>query len=165
MQGPVQKKIMGGNWLTLFFTIFLFSCKRIELYEKTAFIPHHQWAGTFKPSFTFNIQDTSAAYQVYFTIRHTDRYNFNNIYVNLSIQQPGADTAQSVRYDLPLGNNENGWLGSGMDDIYEHRVPLTPSGQSFYFRKAGNYTFTVQQIMREDPLEQVMNVGIRLEKK
>ena len=30
--------------------------------------------------------------------------------------------------------------------------------------KTGIYKFTLQQIMREDPLEHVMNVGIRLEK-
>jgi hypothetical protein len=31
-------------------------------------------------------------------------------------------------------------------------------------RKPGKYSFTLQQDMREDPLEHVMNVGIRVEK-
>ncbi len=48
-----------------------------------------------------------------------------------------------------------------MDDIYEHRIQLG-SEQGL---KAGNYTFTIEQIMREDPLEQVLNVGLRVEKK
>ena len=52
-----------------------------------------------------------------------------------------------------------------MDDIYEHRIPLTPVGMPFRFRKPGEYTFTIEQVMREDPLENVMNVGLRIEKK
>ena len=63
--------------------------------------------------------------------------------------------------------DETGWLGSGMDDIYEHREPITPrsSEKAFYFRKPGDYTFTIEQLMRQDPLENVLNAGIRIEKK
>jgi gliding motility-associated lipoprotein GldH len=98
-------------------------------------------------------------------LRHNEKYNFSNIYIKLLAQQPGQDTPQTIRYDLPLATNEKGWLGSGMDDIYEHRIPLTPIDQQFYFRKPGNYTFTLEQIMREDPLKNVLNVGLRVEKK
>ena len=74
---------------------------------------------------------------------------------------PGQDTAQKIQQDLVLATNEKGWLASGMDDIYEHRIQLGPD-QSL---RAGNYTFTIEQIMREDPLENVLNVGLRIEKK
>jgi gliding motility-associated lipoprotein GldH len=143
----------------------LVSCQTIDLYEKTANIPGHKWKSSYKPSFTFTIKDTSAAYQLFITLRHRDKYNFNNIYINITTRQPGQDSTRSALYDLPLGNNEDGWLGTGMDDIYEHRIPLTPAGTPFYFRKPGDYTFTVEQLMREDPLENVMNVGLRIEKK
>jgi gliding motility-associated lipoprotein GldH len=93
-------------------------------------------------------------------LRHTEKYNFNNIYVHLSIKGPGQDTAIGIRKDVRLGNNETGWEGSGMDDVYEHRS-LLAQGQTL---KAGTYTFTIQQIMREDPLQNVLNVGLRLEK-
>ena len=146
-------------------TLFLSSCTTIDLYEKTIMIPGHSWKSSFKPSFTFTIKDTASTYQLFLTLRHTDQYNFNNIYVNIITRQPGEDSTQTARYDLVLGNNEKGWLGTGMDDIYEHRIPLTPSGQSFYFRKKGDYTFIIEQIMREDPLNNILNVGLRLEKK
>jgi hypothetical protein len=44
-------------------------------------------------------------------------------------------------------------------------VALTPMNQNFYFKKAGKYTFSLEHIMRENPLEHVMNVGLRVEKK
>lgn len=151
-------------WLAAF-TLYLSSCQTIDLYEKTVAIPAHKWKSSFKPSFTFTIKDTTAAYQLFVTLRHKDKYNYNNIYINLTTKQPGQDSTQSARYDLKLGTDEDGWLGSGMDDIYEHRIPLTPVSTPFRFHKAGDYTFTLEQIMREDPLENVMNVGLRIEKK
>ena len=62
-------------------------------------------------------------------------------------------------------DKEKGWLGTGMDDLYEHRIALTPINQQFYFKKAGTYTFSLEHVMREEPLEHVMNVGLRIEKK
>ncbi len=146
-------------------TLYLTACTSIDLYEKSVAIPGHAWETSYKPSFTFTIKDTTSAYQIFLVLRHNDKYNFNNIYVNLHTKQPGQDAAQTARYDLTLATNEKGWLASGMDDIYEHRIPLTPTGQDFYFKKAGDYIFSIEQIMRENPLKNVLNVGLRLEKK
>ena len=140
------------------------SCTAVDLYEKTVPIPKHEWSSGFKPQFRFVISDTVSPYQVFVILRHTDRYNFNNIWINLTIQAP-ADTAHKVQYELPLASKEKGWLGTGMDDIYEHRINITPANDNFYFRKSGEYVFTLEQVMREDPLQQVLDVGLRLEKK
>ena len=145
--------------------LFLVTCTTIDLYEKSVAIPGHSWKSDFKPSFTFTIKDTTSAYQLFLILRHNDKYGYNNIYLNLKIKTPGQDTMQTVKYDLQLANNENGWLASGMDDIYEHRISLTPGNENFYFRRKGDYTFTVEQIMREDPLKNVLNAGLRIEKK
>jgi len=141
------------------------SCTHIDLYEKTVTIPGHSWKSSFQPSFTFSIKDTSSAYRIFLTLRHDDKYNYNNIYLNLHTRQPGSDSVRNIPYPITLATDDKGWQASGMDDIYEHRIPLTPAGQSFYFRKPGDYTFTVEQIMREDPLQHVYNVGLRIEKK
>ncbi len=137
------------------------SCTSIDLYEKSVAIPGHAWKSSYKPSFTFTIKDTSSPYQLFLVLRHNDKYNYNNIYINLGIQLPGSDSVRTIRKDLTLATNEQGWLGTGMDDIYEHRIKF---GEPELFR-AGVYTFTIQQIMREDPLGNVLNVGLRLEKK
>jgi len=159
------KTLFRTSCALLLTSFFLVSCQTIDLYEKTAGIPGHSWKSSFKPTFTFVIKDTASAYQLYVTIRHTDRYNYNNIYIHLTTKQPGRDSAQTARYDLTLGTDESGWLGTGMDDIYEHRIPLTPVGTDFRFREPGEYHFTIEQVMREDPLENVLNVGLRIEKK
>jgi gliding motility-associated lipoprotein GldH len=137
------------------------SCTTIDLYEKSVAIPGHSWKNDFKPSFTFTIKDTSSPYQLFLILRHNDKYKFNNIYVSLSAQLPGIDSTRKIRKDLTLATDDKGWLAEGMDDIYEHRIKLGEPEQL----KAGNYTFTIEQIMREDPLKNVLNVGLRIEKK
>jgi gliding motility-associated lipoprotein GldH len=89
-----------------------------------------------------------------------DAYHYNNIWLNVTTIAP-ADTARTQQVNLKLGDNTKGWLGFALDDIIEHRVLLTRYPVKL---KKGNYTFILQQIMREDPLQYVMNVGIRVEK-
>ena len=137
------------------------SCSTSDLYEKSVAIPQHKWKNSFKPSFTFTIKDTSSLYQLFLVLRHNDKYNYNNIYINLYATLPGQDTALQIRRDLTLATNDKGWLAEGMDDIYEHRIKLGEPQPL----KAGTYTFTLEQIMREDPLENVMDAGLRIEKK
>jgi gliding motility-associated lipoprotein GldH len=156
-----------ANWCLLLFSCLLLpaSCKKIDLYEKIVSIPKHSWQSSFKPQFAFDIKDTTVPYQLFLILRHNEKYNYNNIWLNLYTKAPDSSQVSKARYEITLATSEKGWLGSGMDDIYEHRVALTPASEKFYFKKSGLYTFTLEQIMREDPLENVMDAGLRLEKK
>ncbi|MET0635591.1 MAG: gliding motility lipoprotein GldH [Chitinophagaceae bacterium] len=154
-----MKKRPAFIYLILVAMTYGVSCTTVDLYEKSVRIPDHAWQSNYKPAFEFQIRDSVPMYRVFMILRHTDRYNFNNIYVNLYIKGPGQDTAQKVQRELELGNNEKGWLGRGMDDIYEHRILLAE--QNF---KPGLYSFTLEQIMRENPLMNVLDAGIRVEK-
>lgn len=140
--------------------VCLISCTSIDLYEKTAPIPGHSWQNSFRPSFDFTIKDTNALYQPFLVIRHNEKYNYSNIYINLYIKPPGQDSTIKIRKNVSLVLNEN-WNATGMDDIYEQRIQLG-NAQTL---KAGTYQFTLEQIMRENPLQNVFDVGIRIEKK
>ncbi|GAA4742330.1 gliding motility lipoprotein GldH [Flavisolibacter ginsenosidimutans] len=161
----VFKKLRGFVYCLLLIALcaFLFSCDRINLYEKVVPVPKHQWQSNFKPEFTFTIKDTAVPYQLYFIVRHNNQYKYNNVWVNLYAKGP-ADTVHKFVLELPLANKE-GWLGSGMDDVFEHRVGFVLDPQKFSFDRAGEYSFTLEQIMRDDPLPNIMDVGLRLEKK
>lgn len=150
-------------WVIL---ITMRSCTPLELYEKSVALPAQQWKSDYRPVFAFNIKDTTARYEVSLVLRHRDRYHYNNIWLRFTMTDPQGKNV-SFDADLPLGTNENGWLGAGMDDIYEHRLSLQREllEKGVSLRHAGAYRFSIEQLMREDPLEEVMNVGIRVEKK
>lgn len=148
---------MNKFWIILL--IACASCNTIDVFEKTNMFPSHSWKESEKPIFQFNITDTTSLYNIFFVIRHQDAYRYNNIWVNITVKSP-VDTSQ-VRREFILASNTQGWLGSGMDDIFEHRISFNNKPAAL---KKGTYTFTLQQAMRQDPLEYVMNVGIRVEK-
>ena len=147
------------SFASVLLLVFFVSCKQIDVYEKTAPFTKHSWPAADKPAFDFTITDTSARYNVFIVLRHTDAYHYNNLWINVTTIPPG-DTAQTVRANLKLGDNKD-WLGNNIDDIVEHRILIN----SLPLRlKNGNYKFIIQQIMREDPLPDVLNAGIRVEK-
>ena len=113
-------------------------------------------------AFDFEIKDTSGFYNISVVLRHTDAYRYNNIWLNITGTQ-GKDTLVKMPHlELPLGSDEKGWEGTGMDDIWEVRKPI--SNGPVQFKKKGVYHFTVSQIMRENPLANVMSVGVRVER-
>lgn len=149
-----MKKFLAG------LIIVLASCNTIDIYEKTKLFPSQNWKDADRPSFTFDIKDTGSLYNIFFVFRHSDAYNYNNIWVKVTAIAPG-DTAVTQQLDLKLADNATGWLASGMDDIFEHRIKITQNPVAL---RTGKYTFIVQQIMRQDPLQHVLNAGIRVEK-
>jgi gliding motility-associated lipoprotein GldH len=148
-------------FLFLGFYCLFTSCTTTDVFEKNVTIPKHEWSSKFKPEIRFEITDTLSNYNIFAVIRHTDAYRYKNIWINMYMQMPG-DTMIMQRLDLRLATDDKGWLGSGMDDIFEHRILVTQ--QPVLLKKAGSYLFRLENIMREDPLEHVMNVGIRVEK-
>lgn len=149
--------------LILFINILVFGygCSPIDVFEKTATMPKQEWHYNNQPSFSFDISDTASVYNIFITLRHSDAYKYNNIWLKIGSIAPG----DSIRYqnlDLQLASDAKGWEGEGMDDIFEVRKNITPG--PVHFKSAGKYTFTISQIMREDPLKNIFNVGIRVEK-
>ena len=157
-----QKIIRMKYYAVVFVLGFLFiSCKQIDLFEKNTVIPNNEWAGDFNAKGSFSISDTASLYNIFLVIRHTDAYKYNNIWLNVGFQTPG-DTMHYQRLNLQLANDVTGWEGSGMNDIWELRKML--NSQPEPFKKAGNYSFTISQSMRDNPLLHVLSVGLRVER-
>ena len=138
--------------------LFFYSCNKLDVFEKDTTIPQYEWSSTFRPSFDFDIIDTTSTYRLYIVLRHTDAYRYNNIWLNIGSKFPG-DTMSYQKLELGLGNDATGWEGSGMDDIWEVRKPIAKGAF-----KIGKYTFSIAQIMRENPLPNIMSIGMRMEK-
>ena len=114
----------------------------------------------FAASGTFNISDTNSYYNLSLVVRHTDAYVYNNIWLNVGLQSPG-DSMYFQKIDFTLGDDAAGWEGAGMNDIWEVRKLLKAHTR---FKKNGEYQFRILQIMRDDPLKNIMSVGLRVEK-
>jgi len=146
--------------LAIAFCLLLTSCKQLDVYEKDTPIPKYEWQSNFIIKGSFIISDTTDPYNLYVVLRHTDAYKYNNIWLNLGLQNPG-DTMQYQKINLSLGNDATGWEGTGTNDIWEVRSLLNSEPQRF--RQTGTYNFSIAQIMRDNPLLHIMSAGLRIE--
>ena len=142
--------------------LFVSSCKQIDVFEKNTNIPNYEWQQNFSVKGDFLITDTVAAYSIYLVLRHTDAYQYNNIWLNIGLQPPG-DSLHTQKINLQLGDDANGWEGTGMNDIWEVRKLL--NGAPRRFKQPGKYSFSISQVMRNNPLLNIMSAGLRIEKK
>jgi gliding motility-associated lipoprotein GldH len=153
-------KFSSVNIIVIVFVCFIFqvSCKQIDLTEQSISIPNYNWQSSLYSKSSFEIKDTTALYKVYIVMRHKDDYEYSNIWLNVGLQQEG-EQMKYQKLNLSLANDAKGWEGIGMNDIWEvrkeiARIPL----------KKGRYNTSVGHIMRQNPLQHVMIVGVRVEK-
>lgn len=156
-----MKPLLKTGLLVALGAILLAACQKVDVFEKNIAIKDHSWQSAEKPVFVFDITDTVSRYNIYVVLRHEDAYRYNNLWMNIYTKAPGDSTANQQALDLQLATTEKGWLGSGMDDIFEHRIRISQAPVAL---KAGRYEFRLEQIMRDDPLDHILNVGIRVER-
>lgn len=141
---------------------FFSACKEIDVYEKNTPIPNMHWQNNFNATGSFKITDTISLYNIFVVLRHTDKYLYNNIWLNIGLQAPADSAIQYQKINLSLGTDANGWEGIGMNDIWETRKLI--SGEPKRFIKPGLYNFNISQLMRDNPLDHILSVGLRVEK-
>jgi gliding motility-associated lipoprotein GldH len=139
------------------------ACRLAPHYQKQEAIPGNAWNYNFKPAFRFDITDSNAQYQPYFIIRHTQAYQYNNIWMWLYIKTPGDTAATKARINITLSEPSGKWLGRGMGEIYEQRMPIS-LGDSVDLSRPGTYEVVMEQNMRINPLPEILHVGMRVEK-
>ena len=147
--------------LLIFVVICLTACERNQVFEKNTGIKGHEWSHTDKIPFTVEIQDTAATYDLYVNVRHSTSYNFTNLYLNIHTFYPsGKKGTLTKRVELG-SNDELKWLGECLNDICYRQAEII---KGMKFPERGEYKFLVEQIMRTDPLPDIMSVGLRVEK-
>lgn len=123
-------------------------------------IPNHNWAYINRVKYNVKIDDETASYNLYFNLRVTGSYKYSNIFILLHQIAPGNKTA-TTRYEYKLANKDGEWLGSGSGNLYSYQVPLRTR---YKFPAKGVYRFEIEQNMRDNPLHEVSDVGLRVEK-
>jgi gliding motility-associated lipoprotein GldH len=164
----IQKGQASFVTILLLCIALLSGCLESPYYQKQAGIPQNLWNYKYMPSFEFEVTDTTCLYDVYFLVRHTNAYPFSNIWMNIHTQQPGDTTSSKQRVNVLLaassGINSGQWLGRGMGEIYEHKMRITHEGDSAILSRKGKYIFRFEQNMRINPLPEILQVGLRVER-
>ena len=146
--------------LSLFGLLFLNSCSDPNaVVDQSTPIDNHNWSYTNTVKTSVKIDDTSIPYNLYINLRVTGEYKYSNIFVLL--HKNGPKLKGVTRFEIKLANLDGEWLGTGSGNLYSYQVPLITN---FKFPDKGTYTFEIEQNMRDNPLHEVNDVGMRIEK-
>jgi gliding motility-associated lipoprotein GldH len=127
--------------------------------DQNTAIENHNWSYSNKIKYTVKIDDPAILYNLYINLRVTGDYRYSNIFV--LIRRNGPKLKGVTRYEVKLANPDGEWLGQGSGNLYSYQVPFRTG---FKFPEKGSYEFEIEQNMRDNPLHEVSDVGLRVEK-
>lgn len=144
--------------IILSFFIF-FSCDKNKISQKYFEINEKKW--TYANAFTFEteIKDTNQLYNIFFQVRHTNLYAFNNLWILVKTKYPDGKTYEK-RVELVLSDERGNWVGNCSSDICDAKIPFQYDAR---FNKKGKYYFIIEQNMRKNPLDEILAIGLRVE--
>lgn len=147
--------------LLLIAVSFLISCKESSIYDRSKSIADNNWSFKDKKDNYIEITDIKSSYNLFFNVRITNNYKYSNMFVLIHIFSPKTKLAQTRRLEFKLASPDGRWLGKGSGMIFTYTIPFA---NDIKFEKAGVYNFQLEQNMREQPLTEVVDVGMRIEK-
>jgi len=138
----------------------LTGCDPNRVYEQNVDFADGKWAIDNAPVFTFEIEDASQAYNIYFNVRYDLQYDFYNLYLRHQLTGPDGEQLSSGLHELLLMDPKTGKpLGKGSSDVYDLQTLML---KDISFAKPGTYKLRLTQYMRRDPLPYVQAAGIRI---
>jgi len=130
------------------------------VFDQNIEVANHNWSYANRVKFNVNIQDETVPYNLFLNLRVSGSYRYSNIFILFYQTSPGKKTA-GTRYEYKLANADGEWLGSGSGNIYSYQVPLRTN---YKFPAKGVYHFEIEQNMRDNPLHDVIDAGLRVAK-
>jgi len=128
--------------------------------DQSTAIENQNWAYDNRIKSDFTIDDNSVPYNLYLNLRITPDYKYANIFV--LVHQTGPDKkTTTVRYEFTLAEKDGEWLGQGTGNLYTYQVVFKTH---YTFPEKGKYHVEIEQNMRDNPLHQVSDAGLRVEK-
>ncbi|MDX2197022.1 MAG: gliding motility lipoprotein GldH [Cytophagales bacterium] len=140
----------------------LLSCNKYRVYDKYNDIPQSLWYADSTLTYTFEIADSIYAYHILYNIRYSISYPYHNIYIKYKLYDTQNNELKSDLQFMDLLHPTTGEpLGAGTGDIFNINYYAL---KNYKFAKSGKYKITLTQYMRQDPLPEILSVGIRVDK-
>ncbi len=135
------------------------ACTDRAIIDQNLPVDRQSWKYTDKITIAVPVRDTTTAYNLFVNLRHTASYPYANIYLLIHQQYPSGRLT-TIRKEITLANADGRWLGTGSGNLY-HLQDLF--AREYHFTDTGTYLFSFEQHMRENPLQGISDVGLRIE--
>lgn len=163
--------ILRNSFLILFASLLLISCDKKRVFDQYKTVGD-AWQKDSIANFTYNNQDTTERFDLFLNLRSNNDYQFNNIFLIVSMEAPGGLTkVDTLEYKMAEADGKllgEKLLGKGFSDIKESKLFYK---EKYKFSTIGDYKIGIQQAVRqsgkvagEKELKGITEVGFRIEK-
>lgn len=140
------------------------ACQDNRVYEQNIDLKNGQWYIDSVLTFQFKIEDAQSKYDFLYNIRNSVRYPYYNMYVTFYLEDSLGNVIDQELQNITLMDSRTGEpFGSGLGDIFSHQLNI-PRLTAYKFPDKGTYTLKLKQYMRQDPLPEILSLGLRVEK-
>jgi gliding motility-associated lipoprotein GldH len=136
------------------------ACSFKSLYENTVDIPKGIWNKSNTVQFDVPVNDTVNAYAIIISIRNNNNYPYSNIYLFADTYSPKGDVVRDT-IEFELCDSRGKWFGKGIGGLWQNQVYYR---KNIRFPNSGTYRLYFTQAMRDDNLEGIMDIGIKIER-
>lgn len=151
----------------LFFIVLitLFSCDKKRVYDEYKSVGEG-WDKDSIVRFDLPKVDTARQYNLFLNIRNNNNYPFNNLFVIVSLEQPGGVTKVDT-LEYQMADADGTLLGNGFTDVkesklfYKERMKFKTGPYKVQIRQAARQTGKVAGVQK---LDGITEVGFRIEK-
>lgn len=158
----MMKTKTNSYFLTLLglVTLLSVSCQNeVTLVDSNQKTNDLKWSYADRMRIPVKVGDTKMAYTLYLNLRHTGDYKYSNIFIIIHQTGPdGKKTSERKEFTLALPDGE--WLGKSSGSLYSHQMIFR---KNYHFPQKGTYIFELEQNMRDNPLQELSDIGIRIE--
>jgi len=137
----------------------LSSCDGRMVYENIEEVPDKAWKANVPVNFAIPVEDTISLQNILITVQNATNYKYSNLFLFVTTKSPSGATVCDT-LEVQLADEKGRWYGKGFSRYYDLQVPYK---HLIKFPLKGDYTISITQGMREESLEGIVKVGVRVE--
>lgn len=138
--------------------VLFVACNSGVVYDGSVRVANPTWHCDSLARFEVEVKDTTIDYESAILIRNSGDYAYQNLWLFVTEIAPDSSfTCDTIEYYL--ADNYGRWLGSGIGSLY---TSLYYYKEDLHYSQEGVYRYEIRQGMRQDELEGITNIGMRI---
>ncbi len=139
--------------------ILLCGCSNSVVFSEFYPIDERGWSDNQILHFNPSLNDSIGTYDVSLVIRHSNSYRYQDIWLAVAFKEEIEINIDTLH--IRLADTKGHWIGNGNNFIHTYTFTYK---EGIRFAK-GSCGVSVKQIMKDNPLRGINNIGIVIEKK
>ncbi len=147
--------------LLLILATLLVRCSPSSEYNEYISLAKKGWNADSLAVFRVPIDDVESEYDVFLQIRNEADYRYSNLWLFIEAVAPTGDSVTDT-VECILAYPDGSWIGGGFGSLYSIQFPYRLGTK---FANAGTHTFRIMHGMRQEDIEGINSIGLRVVKR